>query len=69
MTPGRLLGVELWKLWGRTVETNYVEGRWHQNCLNSTLGSVVSLAMFLYEITLSAIDIDNIGRLGPFLPL
>ena len=25
--------------------------------------------MFLYEITLTAIDIDNIGCLEPFLPL
>ena len=24
---------------------------------------------FLYEITLSAIDVDNIGSLEPFLPL
>ena len=29
MTPGQLLGYP-WKLWGITVQTSYVEGRWHQ---------------------------------------
>ena len=31
--------------------------------------SIVFLSTFLHEITLKAIDIDNIGCLEPFLPL
>ena len=30
LTPGQLLGYP-WKVWGITVQTSYVEGRWHQN--------------------------------------
>ena len=30
LTPGQLLGCP-WKLWGITLQTSYVEGRWHQN--------------------------------------
>ena len=29
LTPGQLLGY-LWKVRGITVQTSYVEGRWHQ---------------------------------------
>ena len=30
LAPGQLVGYP-WKLWGITVQTSYVEGRWHQN--------------------------------------
>ena len=30
LTPGQLEAYP-WKLWGRTIQTNYVGGRWHQN--------------------------------------
>ena len=30
MTPGQLLG-SCWLIWGITIQTSYVEGRWHQN--------------------------------------
>ena len=30
LTPGQLLGWP-WKLWGITLQTSYVKGRWHQN--------------------------------------
>ena len=33
--PNRLYQVDFWppwKLWGKTVQTNNWEGRWHQNC-------------------------------------
>ena len=49
--------------------------RWHLikicvwTCdMNSTLGSVVPLAMFMHYITLHVIDIHNIRCLEPFLP-
>ena len=34
LTPGQLLGYP-WKVWGITVQTSYVEGRWHQNWVRS----------------------------------
>ena len=34
LTPGQLLGYP-WKVWGITVQTSYLEGRWHQNWVRS----------------------------------
>ena len=35
LTPGQLLGCT-WKLWGMTLPTSFVEGRWHQNWANTS---------------------------------
>ena len=37
--------------------------------LSAFLFFLVLLLIFVYEITLSAIDVDNTGCLEPFLPL
>ena len=34
LTPGQLLGCP-WKFWGITLQTSYMEGRWHQNWVHT----------------------------------
>ena len=36
LTPGQLQAYP-WKLWGMTVQTSYVGGRWHQNWAHTSL--------------------------------
>ena len=35
LRPGQLLGYP-WKRWGITLQTSYVEGRWHQNWVHTS---------------------------------
>ena len=60
LTPGQLLGWP-WKLWGITLQTSYVEGRWHQNWAHTS-----PLHFFTVETQIFAKKSDFLGKTGKF---